>query len=53
MKRKAQHYALVSCLAWAACAGYMPAAVKATDAQPGTHAGTLQGAAYRIDIPEQ
>lgn len=38
-------------LVLAACIGIGSAPALATDLKPGTHAGTLQGAAYRIDIP--
>ena len=53
MKRTASRYAtyaLLGCLAWATCIGSPPA--RATELTPGTHAGTLQGALYRIDVPE-
>jgi pimeloyl-ACP methyl ester carboxylesterase len=45
MKHAALGLALISCLAWGR-------ASSATDVKPGTYAGTLQGAAYRIDIPD-
>ncbi|UPG85702.1 hypothetical protein L2Y94_20815 [Luteibacter aegosomatis] len=48
MKRNASRYALLSCLAWASCA---TVTAGAADVPPGIHAGTLQGASYRIDIP--
>lgn len=38
-------------LALAACIGIGSLPAHAADLEPGTHAGTLQGAPYRIDIP--
>jgi pimeloyl-ACP methyl ester carboxylesterase len=46
MKRAALHCALITCLAFTACAS-------AADVPPGMHAGTLEHANYRIDIPEK
>jgi hypothetical protein len=39
------------CLALATCIGMAFAPALAAALEPGTHAGTLQGAAYRIDVP--
>ena len=38
-------------LVLAACIGFGPLPALAAGPEPGTHAGTLQGAPYRIDIP--
>ncbi|HUB91377.1 MAG TPA: DUF6351 family protein, partial [Dyella sp.] len=52
MKRTASHFRLINSwlvvAAWIAI-GSVPA--YATDLKPGTHAGTLEGVLYRIDIP--
>lgn len=55
MKRAASRYAtfrqISVWLVLAACIGISHLPALATDLKPGTHAGTLQGALYRIDIP--
>ncbi|GFZ96860.1 hypothetical protein [Dyella caseinilytica] len=55
MKRTASHYATVRLITiWlvlAALIGIGAPPATAADLKPGTHAGTLQGALYRIDIP--
>lgn len=51
MKCATSHYVVKACLALVACIGMAPLRVHATELQPGSHTGMLQGALYRIDIP--
>lgn len=52
MKRAASRYAAKVCLALVASVGVASLPAYAAELQPGAHSGTLQGALYRIDIPE-
>lgn len=51
MKRAASRYATKAFLALAVSVGMASLPADAAEPQPGAHTGTLQGAAYRIDIP--
>lgn len=53
MKRAASRYASKACFMLAACTAMPCLPAHATDPQPGAHTGTLEGALYRIDIPEK